>query len=75
MHFVAALPELVFSFGLMFILIYLCLTEFTLLIVKVYDILIKLLVFVLFFQLFNPYVSPFVFDLYNIYLKFEFLQE
>jgi NADH-quinone oxidoreductase subunit N len=74
-HFIAALPELIFSFGLMFLLIYVSFRNFKDSLHTVSNLIIILLLVVIFAQLVNPYASPFVFDLFTIFLKLEFLYE
>jgi len=74
-HFIAAIPDLFFSFGLLLLLIYISFKNFNLSIKYVYNLLIFLLIFVLFLQLVNPYSSPFVFQNFNVFLRLIFLNE
>lgn len=75
MHFFAALPDVVFSLGLMFLLIYVSFCNFKVSTKSIYNLVFGLLILVLFLQILNPYASPFVFQDFGIFLKLTFLNE
>jgi len=74
-HFFACLPEIFFSFGLLFLLIYISFNDFAYRLERVYSFVIVLLFVVFCVQLINPYASPLAFNHFDVFLRFNFLYE